>query len=598
MRVSALLSRTLAAIRGGSRRRKATIIVGLAVGVFAVAVGSALGVLAGSPSKFEANDGNMIVNTAGNNDWASVTGSAAYEHLTDPSDTSDDSFDPGQKQDTTCPDVAPHPNPPKDDFTDIARFSEISNTGSTFLYGATIRVAPNGNASENIELKQGTGNPKLCPGSTTLLQRVAGDKLIAIDYLNGGTNVQFNVLTWVTSGACFVSSHTAPCWGATVQSLSANAAEGQASQSDIAAADNSINGLALSAGQFAEFGINLTAAGIIPANACSPFTQTIWESRASGSSFVSTTKDVVVDNLSLSNCGEIKIIKHTNPRGLNQQFQYTSGSASTLKLPQIASGGACNGVNSTGGFCLNDNGNTTGDNTANTVDETNLPQGTYTVTEGSDPTGFAFASVTCSPSGHTSVSGRTVTINLAPNDVITCTYVNDQQLGAIKITKTSSKAAATPLAGAHFSICTNSTGTCTPAKTGSGDLQTGANGTVCIDGLTFGDYYVTETAPPNGYKKDDSSTHTVTVSHNASCSDATFAGESIGFTDTPLTDVLAKAQSEATGGTQSRVTCVDSSNANVGNSPQPSASTFADPAQVTANGLSPGTYTCTIVIDP
>jgi hypothetical protein len=30
------------------------------------------GVLPGSPSKFEAGDGDMIVTTAGNNDWASV----------------------------------------------------------------------------------------------------------------------------------------------------------------------------------------------------------------------------------------------------------------------------------------------------------------------------------------------------------------------------------------------------------------------------------------------------------------------------------------------------------------------------------------------
>jgi hypothetical protein len=36
----------------------------------------------------------------------------------------------------------------------------------------------------------------------------------------------------------------------------------------------------------------------------------------------------------------------------------------------------------------------------------------------------------------------------------------------------------------------------------------------------------------------------------------------------------------------------------VGNSPQPSATGLGDPETVTANGLRPGTYACTVVIDP
>lgn len=57
---------------------------------------------------------------------------------------------------------------------------------------------------------------------------------------------------------------------------------------------------------------------------------------------------------------------------------------------------------------------------------------------------------------------------------------------------------------------------------------------------------------------------------------------------------MAKAKSQATGGTESKITCVDSNTANAGNSPQG----FSDPAEVDANDLKPGTYTCTIVIDP
>jgi hypothetical protein len=280
------------------------VITALIVGAVTVIVASALGVLAGSPSKFEANDGNMVVNTTGNNDWNSVQGNPAYVHLTDISkSTQDDSFASGQKQDVPCPLINTNKNPPKDDFTDVASFNETNTNstsaqfGHTFLYGATIRVAPNGNADENVELNQGTSG--VCAGTTNQLQRTAGDKLIAIDYTQGGTVVTFKVFTWVTSGgigACFVSNDLPACWGANPQTLSQNAAEGQVNQSPIAAADNKINNLALDTGQFAEFGVDLTAAGIIPANSCQSFPQTIWESRASASSFVSSIEDVSVEH--------------------------------------------------------------------------------------------------------------------------------------------------------------------------------------------------------------------------------------------------------------------------------------------------------------
>src|SRR6266498_1767315 len=197
----------------GGRRRWVFGIAAAAVVAMGVFITSAFGVLAGSPSKFEANDGNMVVNTTGNNDWKTVN----FFHLSDVSNsTGDDSFVSGQKQDTACPDVDTHKNPPKDDFTDIASYNDTNTTASspqylhTFLYGATIRYAANGNASENVELKQGTnGN---CTNG--LLQRSVGDKLIAIDYLNGGTSVQFNVLTWIdgtdaANATCFVANDAA-----------------------------------------------------------------------------------------------------------------------------------------------------------------------------------------------------------------------------------------------------------------------------------------------------------------------------------------------------------------------------------------------------
>jgi hypothetical protein len=363
---------------------------GVLVASTVLAVGTAIpamAVLSGSPSKFEANDGNMVVDTAGNNDWNSVQNSTNYVHVPDKfSTTQDDSFQSGQKQDAVCPVVNTNKNPPKDDFTDVASFNETNLTsGHTYLDGATIRVAANGNASENVELNQGTNST--CVNDNGLLQRVAGDKLIAIDYLNGGTNVQFHVLTWIdssnpaaggNSGTCFVSKDSMPCWGAHVDSLSNNAAEGLVNQSPITAAQNGISGTALVTGQFAEFGVDLTAAGIVPANSCAAFPQTVWESRASGSSFVSSTEDVSIEHHTISNCGTITIKKHTDPRALDQLFSYTSN------LPANAKAGGVAGIDANGNFSLNDKNNTSGDSTLNTVSEQAFA-GTYAVTEGADP---------------------------------------------------------------------------------------------------------------------------------------------------------------------------------------------------------------------
>ena len=321
-----------------SRRRRRFLLapIALVALVALVAISSASGVLAGSPSSFESgNDptlglGNMVINTTGNTDWVSVTGEPNYVHLTDAAATnSDDSFTPGQKQDTVCPTIEGHKNPPKDDFTDVASFFEVNtdedspNFGDVYLYGATIRYAPNGNASENIELKQGTSGT--CADEPRLLERTPGDKMIAIDYLGGGSAVQFHVLTWVDSGPCAVANDPAPCWGASILELDPTDAEGGVNASPIAAglSTNPISGVALKAGQFAEFGINLSDSGIIGADECAGFSQTIWESRSSGSSFVSSTKDISVEDNDINLCGSAQVTKFGSDEGSQEGAEFT-----------------------------------------------------------------------------------------------------------------------------------------------------------------------------------------------------------------------------------------------------------------------------------
>lgn len=544
----------------GKRRRLTQLgVIASAVMLLAlILVPSAMAVLPGSPSKFESgNDptlglGNMTVNTTGNADWISVTGNSAYVHLSDVAASgTDDSFTPGQKQDTTCPTIETHKNPPKDDFTDVASFVEGGQADPTFLYGATLRYAANGNAAENIELKQGTSG-ECTPG---FLARTPGDKLIAIDYLGGGKAVQFHVLTWIASGACFVGNDLAPCWGANPLTLDPNVAEGGVNTSAIAIAGNPISGKAIVAGQFAEFGVNLAAAGIIPPGSCKSFSQTIWESRSSGSSFVSSTKDITIEDKDINTCASVTVRKVGSDGGsqAGAVFSLYTGPDNTGTLI---------------GTCTVDaNGDCT-------PSFTGLTPGQYTLDE------------TGTPAGYDTDPNLPYTFTLAVGDSLQLEFTDPAQLGAIEITKTSSKGLQPGLEGASFDI--------TAPDSSVTSVQSGADGTVCVDGLKFGTYSVQETAAPTGYAIDDTAAHDVVVDTNSTCGDgseATFAA-----TDTPLTDLVVTATGEASpaGTTNSQITCLDAGNNDIGDSP--SANT--DPATVTANGLAPGTYTCTVVIDP
>ncbi len=597
--MSRRLVRALAAIGGAA-------LVLVVTGGSGIATGGT--VLLGSPSNFESGDGNMTVEGSPATDWncfvgggfttankgtgACQTTTGATTSKADPNGEVE--WVGGQKFDTQCPALNTGNNPPKDEFTNIAQFLEFATVapfaGDLFFYGAAERSTNNGNASGDVEFNQGSGN-----GTTSAGCRTANDRLVAYDFLSGGSALSFHILTWIDSahptaggnnGTCFVKTDSPPCWGAFVIVPSAGAFNGEANQSPIAAADNAISGDLQPVNQFAEFGVDLTAALVGTGNKLPCFPQQVWESRSSGSSFTSNPQDIEFQHS--STCGNITIIKHTDPRGLDQMFNYsTTGGLSPAT------------------FSLNDVGNTTGDSIGNTQSYMNVSVGTYSVTEITPVFGFVPESLSCTNtgtgSGSVTYSGGTppvtATINLQGNDNWVCIYVNKQQLGAIKITKTSSKAAATALAGAHFELCTNLgpytvSNPCAPAKTGSDDLITGSGGTVCVDNLAFATYYVTEKSAPAGYAIDDSATHSVSVSHNAKCSDSTFGGESLRFTDTPLTDISASATSEVAGGTQSTISCTDSNGNVVASAP------LGGSVTASALALPPGIYTCVITVDP
>jgi len=281
--------------------------------------------------------------------------------------------------------------------------------------------------------------------------------------------------------------------------------------------------------------------------------------------------------VNISNCGKINIIKHTNPRGQNQDFSFTSNIPSTA---------GCTLDTTPDSFTLNDSAGvdpaspiTTG--TANTEHCDSVFAGTYTVTEGADPANFVFESLTCSAGGVT--SGKTATITVAPNSTVTCIYTNKLQTGAIQITKTRKHAADGPGDHPHAGVTFTVNGV---------SKQTDANGVACFDGLLFGTYTVHETVPA-GYHV-DANDKQVTVDNAAACSDSPYGGETVSFHNTPLTNITTSVDSQIDGGTSSTITCVDS----LGNTIASGASGANGDGSATASDLEPGTYTCTVVVDP
>jgi len=512
-----------------------------AIAVFVVA--SASGNLANS--NFEGNDGNLVVNTAGNHDWVNAPNLSPAQDLT--SGTSDNSFGQGAKEDNVNTTVVSGSIP--NSKADLARFAIAGEVvgNDTFMYLAWSRENQSGTVNFDCELNK-LAQPDLTTPGAKVLNRSVNDLLINYAFQGGSNSPTLTRYHW--DGSAWVNDGV----------ISSTCSEGSTNAATVSENLGGFSAVNRPAQQFGEASINLTCAGIVQPGACESFGSGYVKSRSS-TAFTSEIKDFIAPvALHFSNCGKLTIIKHTSPGDLDQNFGYTT------------TGGL-----SPSTFTLNDHG-------TDTQVYNDLHAGTYTVTEGADPSGFAFASLTCVGAGG-SVSGETATAVIVGGSDITCTYINNQQLGAILVTKQSTKNGHPVLAGATFSV------------TGPGGfsttLTTDATGTACVDHLVFGSYSVTETGAPTGYNLDDTTAHTVAVNVNTTCSGSP-QGTGAAFRDTPLTNIAASATSQAPGGTASHITCVDSANATVAES----AAGNTDPASAAAVGLQPGTYVCTIVIDP
>src|SRR6266508_4776637 len=149
-------------------------------------------------STFEGNDGNLVVNTAGNTDWVNAPNRVRGDDLA--SGTSDNSFGQGTKEDDPAVTVVTGSIPPqKSDLTRFYVANEFTG-GSNFLYLAWERSNVLGSANMDFEINK-LAQPNLTTTGPKTLNRSAGDLLITFDFTNGGGNPVLGLLKWVTTGA-------------------------------------------------------------------------------------------------------------------------------------------------------------------------------------------------------------------------------------------------------------------------------------------------------------------------------------------------------------------------------------------------------------
>jgi hypothetical protein len=531
------------------------------------AIPAALATLSGG-STFESGDGNLAVDGGvAFHDWNSpvetitcpntIPGTGTNCGLDLVKNQADNALGQGSKEDDPVPTVVNGSIPPSKD--DLSRFyvNKERVGGQDFLYLAWERSNLLGSAHMDFELNQ-SATPS-ANGVTPV--RTAGDLLIDFDF--GGSGVPTLAKhTWITSGnptTLCEASNTLPCWdkavilGSTAESAvnSTNVTDTNPPNAPFILAGNTKNGINST---FGEAGINLTGSGIFPPGVCEHFGSAYLKSRSSGNSFGSELKDFIAPiPINITNCGTVNIHKQDD---LGAPL---SGAVFTLFTDNAPIGGSRGAEDTATAFTC-----TTGTNGNCSIG--GVPFGNYWAVETTGVPDHALAAD----------QSFSLTQN-TPNLTISLTFVDPRLTGAIKVTKTRKHAADGPGDHPHSGVSFTVNGV---------TKQTDANGVACFDGLSFGSYTVHETVPA-GYHVDGND-KSVTVDNSASCSDATYGGETVSFHNTPLTNITVSVNSQVDGGTASTIDCVVASGSTGANGD----------GSVTASDLEPGTYVCTIVVDP
>src|SRR6266487_280770 len=202
-----------------ARRRVSIMKVGIPIAVLAIVTltlgGAASANLAGST--FEGGDGNLVVNTSGNTDWANVAG--LHTGVDKPAGSTDNAFGQGTKEDNASATVVTGSIPPnKNDLTRFYEASELAANNHNYVYLAWERLVNIGNANLDFEINQHStaGFTGTTTGPVTL-NRTAGDLLVTYDFGGSGTPT-LGLNFWLTAaagntGSQFLSANALPCWG-------------------------------------------------------------------------------------------------------------------------------------------------------------------------------------------------------------------------------------------------------------------------------------------------------------------------------------------------------------------------------------------------
>ena len=301
---------------------------------------TASGVVAGSTasanlpgSTFEGSDGNFVVNTAGNTDWAALNAAqtAAFSKGVDlPSGQTDNSFGNGTKTSDVNVTVGLGSIPGnKADLGNSYITSETLANGDVMMYLGVTRVTTSGTVNLDIEVNQ-AAQPDLTTPGPKVLNRTVDDLLIGYDFQGGSQRPTLTFRTWTGSD-----------WSAPTP---IGAANGESEVNRVALANPLAEGPSPAnapAFTFGEASINLTGLGIIPEGECAPFSSAYVKSRASDA-FNSAVKDFIApQSIDLDNCGEIIIEKVTDPASdTTTEFGFTLTGPDTDEAFNLVGGGS------------------------------------------------------------------------------------------------------------------------------------------------------------------------------------------------------------------------------------------------------------------
>jgi prealbumin domain-containing protein len=550
------------------RRRRLWVFIGsgaMLASVLLFVIGAAGGAsLPGSSFEID-TDANLVVTTSGNIDWLNASGTplafrTGVNNKADlASGSGDDSLGNGTKEADAVPTVIDGSIPPnKSDLKNFGIYIEKTATTSYMNLFWTRVQDPSGTTNMDFEFNQ--SSTVSSNGVTPV--RAAGDLLIEYHLDNGGSVATLSLRTWDGSA-----------WGN--ETALTGSAIGAINSSAITAANSGGLG-SLSPRTFGEASINMST--ILPSGQCRTFGSAYLKSR-SADSFTSAVKDFIAPlTANITNCGSV-LVKKTD---------FNSGAALDGATFTVAKGVVTNGVEA-----ASSNVPHVGATGSGLYCVDNLFFGNHTVTETAAPPGYDKANpdnqvVNVSDNG--TCAARIAAATVTPD----ATFRDPPILGAITITKTGkdkrcvaadnpdadcSAASTRLLSGVVFEI---KQGTTVVATSGATD----ADGVVCVSGLALGSYTVHEKAAnvPAGYSAAADQTAAVTAS-------GTCASGSVpkSFVDTPLSKITVSFESKvAPGATTATIQCTG----------EGSAANLPEGTPKELDDLVPGSYACTVIVDP